>query len=251
MLYVDIPTRTEFTSLSGARSDACVSIYLKTTPVTQEVGASRIEFGNLMREAQSQLQDANFDKRRLAGLLDSLNDLLDDDEFWRFQANSLAVFATPDTIRAYRLANDLTSMVQISDRFHMKPILRAVTFPHSAFILALSENAVRLVEMHADLPPEVVKVPDMPKDAASSIGKSTLNDRSFSGRIHGSEGQNVRFQQYARQVDAALRPILAGRETPLILAATGRLASVYAEVNSYPHLLADTIGESPDRLSDG
>lgn len=250
MLYVDIPTRTEFTSLSGARSDACVSIYLKTTPVTQEVGTSRIEFGNLIREAQSQLQDANFDKRRLAGLLDSLNDLLDDDEFWRFQANSLAVFATPDTIRAYRLANDLTSMVQVSDRFHMKPLLRAVTFPHSAFILALSENAVRLVEMHADLPPEAVKVPDMPRDAASSVGKSTLNDRSFSGRIHGSEGQNVRFQQYIRQVDAALRQVLSGREIPLVLAATGRLASIFMQTCSYPHLLKDTIADSPDRFSE-
>jgi hypothetical protein len=148
MLYVDIPTRSEFATLSTARADACVSIYLKTTPVTQDVASSRIEFGNLMREAQPQLQDAGFDKRRLAALLESLSDLLDDDEFWRFQANSLAVFATPDTIRAYRLANDLTSMVQVSDRFHLKPLLRAVTFPHSAFILALSENAVRLVHSH-------------------------------------------------------------------------------------------------------
>lgn len=250
MLYVDIPTRSEIASLARTRADSCVSIYLKTTPVTQEVGASRIEFGNLVREAQSQLEEAGFDKRRLAALLEELHDLLDDGEFWKYQANSLAVFATPDRIRTYRLANDLTSMVQVADRFHMKPLFRAVTFPHSAFILALSENAVRLVEMHADLPPETVKVPNLPKDAASAAGKSTLNDRTFSGRIHGSEGQNVRFQQYARQVDAALRPILAGRETPLILAATGRLASVFAQVNSYAHLLDGTIADSPDRLTD-
>lgn len=250
MLYVDIPTRSEFAKLSGARADACVSIYLKTTPVTQEVAASRIEFGNLVKEAQTQLQDAGFDKRRLASLLDGLNDLLDDDEFWRFQANSLAVFATPDSIRTHRLANDLVSMVQVSDRFHLKPLLRAITFPHSAFILALSENAVRLVEMHAELPPETVKVPGMPADAASSIGKSTLNDRSFSGRIHGSEGQNVRFQQYMRQVDAALRQVLSGREMPLILAATGRLASIFAQTCSYPHLLKDAIADSPDQFSE-
>lgn len=250
MLYVDIPTRSEFATLSSACADACVSIYLKTTPITQDVGTSRIEFGNLIREAQSQLQDAGFDKRRLAALSDSLSDLLDDDEFWRFQANSLAVFATPDSIRAYRLANDLTSMVQVSDRFHLKPLLRVVTFPHSAFVLALSENAVRLVEMHADLAPEVVKVPDMPKDAASAAGKSTLNDRSFSGRIHGSEGQNVRFQQYIRKVDAALRQVLSGRETPLVLAATGRLASIFAQTCSYPHLLKDTITDSPDQFSE-
>jgi len=250
MLYVDIPTRSEFATLSSARADACVSIYLKTTPVTQEVGASRIEFGNLMREAQSQLQESGFDKRRLATLFDGLSDLLDDDEFWRYQANSLAVFATPDSIRAYRLANDLLSLVQVSDRFHLKPLLRAITFPHSAFILALSENAVRLVEMHADLPPEVVKVPDMPKDAASSAGKTTLNDRTFSGRIHGSEGQNVRLQQYVRKVDAALRQVLSGRETPLVLAATGRVASIFAHTCSYPHFLKDTIADSPDQFTE-
>ncbi len=249
MLYVDIPTRSEFATLVVARADACGSLYLKTTPVTQETSASRIEFGNLIREAQTQLEDAGFDKRGLAALLEQLNDLVDDDEFWRFQANSLAVFATPDALRTYRLANDLVSMVQVADRFHLKPLFRAVTFPHSAFILALSENAVRLVEMHADLPPVTVKVPGLPKDAASSVGKSTLNDRSFSGRIHGSEGQNVRFQQYVRRVDTALRPILAGRETPLILAATDRLASVFPQINSYPHLLRETIADSPDRLT--
>lgn len=250
MLFVDIPTRSEFAWLAGARADACVSIYLKTTPVTQETDASRIEMGNLVREAQRQLEDAELDKRRLGALLDELNDLLDDDEFWRFQANSLAVFATPDKIRTYRLANNLISMVQVSDRFHLTPLFRASTFAHSAFVLALSENAVRLVETHAELPPETVKVPGMPKDAASAARKSTLNDRSYSRRIHGSEGQNVRLQQYVRQVDAALRPIVAGRETPLVLAATGRLASIFAQINSYPHFLPETIADSPDRLTD-
>ena len=60
----------------------------------------------------------------------------------------------------------------------------------------------------------------------------------------------MRFRQYARQVDAALRPVLAGRETPPILAATGRLASVYRSVNSYPNLLPHGIEDSPDRISD-
>ena len=250
MLHLDIPTRNEFSRLADKRADACVSIYVKTSPVTQDIEASRIEMKNAIKEMETQLEDASFDKRRLALLLEGLNDVLDDDELWRFQANSLAIFATPDNIRTYRLANDLTSMVQVSDRFHLKPLFRAITFPQSAFVLALSENAARLVEVNADLPATEVNVPGLPSDAASSAGKSTLNDRSHSGRIHGAEGQNVRYQQYARQVDAALRPILAGRETPLILAATGRLEHLFKQVSSYPHLLDETIGESPDRLSE-
>ena len=47
-----------------------------------------------------------------------------------------------------------------------------------------------------------------------------------------------------------MRPFLSGRETPLILAATGRLASVFRAVNSYPHLLPEGIGDSPDRIAD-
>ncbi len=250
MLYVDIPTRPEFRSLHGVRADASVSIYLETTPLTQESDASRIELGNLARQAHEQLAAVGFDKRRLASLMEHFEDLADDEEFWRLQANSLAVLATPDTMRTFRLANHLSSMVAVSDRFYLKPLLRAITFPHSAFVLALSENAVRLVEVHAELPAIAVHVEGLPKDAASALGKATLNDRSPRGRIQGSEGQNVRFRQFARQVDAALRPVLAGREIPLILASTERLASVYRSVNSYPDLLPDGIKGSPDRISD-
>lgn len=250
MLHVDIPTLPEFKALSAKRADACVSIYLETTPLTQDAGSARIELGNLARTASEKLEAAGLDKRRLGALMEHLDELAEDDEFWRLQANSLAVFATPDKLSVYRLANKLHPMVEVSNRFHMKPLLRALTFPHSAFVLALSENDVRLVEVFADLPAREVRVENMPKDAASALGKSTLNDRSHSGRIHGAEGQNVRLRQYARQVDAALRPVLAGRETPLILAATGRLESLFASVCSYPNLLAETISDSPDRLSE-
>jgi hypothetical protein len=250
MLHVDIPTRADITTLNGVRSDACVSIYLETTPLTQDSGASRIALGNLAKQAREQLEAAGFDKRRLAALMEQIDAVAEDDEFWRLQANSLAVLATPDRLRTFRLANKLSSLSQVSDRFHLKPLLRAVTFPHSAYVLAFSENAVRLVEMHADLPPAAIKIANLPNDAASSAGKSTLNSRSASGRIQGSEGQNVRLQQYARKVDAALRPFLSGLETPLILAATGRLASVFRSVCNYPHLLPDGIEDSPDRFTD-
>jgi hypothetical protein len=47
MLYVDIPTLPEFRGLAVTRGDACVSIFLPTTPLTQESAASRTEPKNL------------------------------------------------------------------------------------------------------------------------------------------------------------------------------------------------------------
>ncbi|MGU9981197.1 hypothetical protein ACJ4V0_14260 [Phreatobacter sp. HK31-P] len=245
MLYVDIPTRPDIRSLIEERADACVSLYLSTTPETQHVGASRIAFGNLVKQALEQLDAVDFDKRRRALLAEQFDDLIDDGSFWTFQAHSLAVLATPDSIRTFRLPNRLHDMAQVSDRFHLKPLLRAVTFPHRAFVLALAEKGPRLIEVSADLPAAEVNVKDMPKDAGSATGRASVNDRSPSGRIHGSEGQKVLLRQYARQIDAVLRPFLSGRDEPLILAATEPLLSTYRSVNTYPGLAGDAISASP------
>ncbi len=250
MLFVDTPSQQEFRALNAERADACVSIYLPTTPLTADVGANRIEYGNLVKEALRQLQENGFDKRRLVLIRDSLDELGEDDEFWRLQAHSLAVLATPDAIRTYRLANRLGAIVEVSDRFHLKPLLRAITFPHDAFVLALSENDVRLIEVFADLPPAEIKVPNLPKDAASAAGKSTLNDRTYQGRVHASEGQKVRFAQYIRKIDAAIRPILVGTDTPLVVAAAEPLASMYRSISAFPQLQTDAIKQSPDRMSE-
>jgi Bacterial archaeo-eukaryotic release factor family 11 len=251
MLHVDIPTLPELRRLAAARGDICASLFLPTTPLTQDAAADRIALKNLVQRVTGELTAKRFDKRRIAALEEHLADLVDDDEFWRFQAHSLAVLATPDSLRSYRLPNRLSEDVEIADRFHLKPLLRAVTFPHEAFVLALSQNAVRVVEICSDLPPAPVKVADLPKDAASAVRRSSVRGRSPSGRIQGSEGQKVLLRQYARRVDDALRPFLAGRETPLLLAAVEPLDAIFRSVSSYPHLVATSLPGVTEHSSEG
>src|SRR5262249_22803405 len=150
----------------------------------------------------------------------------------------------------FRLPNRLASSVEVADRFFVKPLLRSVTFPQVALVLALAQGSVRLVEVTADAGPWEVRISDLPSDVASAVGKSSIADRSPSGRIQGSEGQKVRMRQYARSIEQALRPILAGGETPLILAATEPLESIYRSVNSYPGLVATSIRGNPEATSD-
>lgn len=247
MLYVDIPTRAEIEALFRDRGPTHVSLYLPTTPVTQDAQADRIALKNLTAEAITQLADH---KREAKAIEEMLLDLVDDDDFWAHQANSLAVFATPAGLRTFRLPNALKPTVEVSDRFHVAPLLRAVTVPQSAYVLALAQNSTRVVEVSADLPAAAVKVAGMPTDAASAAGKASIKDRSPSGRIQGSEGQKVRLTQYARKIDQALRDLLAGRELPLVLAATDPLLSIYRNVASYPHVAATAITTNPEAMSD-
>lgn len=247
MLQIDLPTMDEVRALNAARHDVSVSFYLETSPLTQETDASRIELGNLLSTALGQLEAAGADRKALASIREQVEGLEDDPDFWRYQAFTKSIFVTPDSMRTWRLPNRIPSSVHVSDRFHLKPLLRSVTFPHEALVLCLSENAVRLVEVTPDLPPSEVKVPGLPSDAASAVGRPSVNDRSPRGRLQGSEGQKVLLLQYVRRVQEALRPLLAGTRIPLVLAATEPLNSLYRNANTYPHLAPSGIRTSPDR----
>jgi hypothetical protein len=248
-LHVDVPTRAQVDRLLAGRNRASVSLYVPTDPASRD-GAERIELKNLAADAIRQLERSGAARSELAEIDAAVGDLIDDEEFWRHQARSLAVFVTPESLTTFRLANRLVALVEVSDRFHLKPLLRSVTFPQTAFVLALAQGSVRLLEVVADLPPSAVEVPDLPSDAAGAVGKSSIKDRSPVGRLQGSEGQKVRLRQYARRIDDALRPLLNGLDVPLILASAEPLESIYRSVNSYPHLAGPSIQGNPERTSD-
>ncbi|OLF13936.1 hypothetical protein BLA60_01770 [Actinophytocola xinjiangensis] len=244
-LHTDIPSRAQVTRLLTARSPAAVSLYVPTDPEGNG-DAERIELKNLTGEAVEQLRAAGVDKRAVTALEEQLTDLAEDDEFLHYLARSLAVFATPESLTTFRLPNQLARVVEVSDRFHVQPLLRSLTFTQAAFVLELAQGSVRLLEIVPELHPVEISVPDMPTDVASAVGKSSIADRAPVRRIQGSEGQKVRMRQYARQVDQAMRPFLVGQDLPLILAAVEPLDGIYRALCSYPHLAPDTISPAGD-----
>ena len=248
-LHTDIPTRAQVERLLDNRHPASVSIYLATDPVSNGQ-AERTELRNLAAEAERQLTEAGTPKSDVGEIADSLADLQDDSEFWRFQARSLAVFANPGSSTTFRLPNRLLSAVEVSDRFHVKPLLRSLTFPQVALVLALAQGSVRLLEVAPDVEPGPIDVPDLPRDVASAAGKASIRDRAPTGRLQGSEGQKVRMRQYARGVDQALRPLLGAHGVPLILAAAEPLDAIFRSVCTYPLLAAPGIAGNPETAGD-
>jgi hypothetical protein len=249
ILPTDIPTRAEIDRLFEHRAPASVSIYLPTDPASNG-DPERIELKTLAAKASSQLREAGAGVRVIRRFEDEIGYLYDDEDFWRYQARSLAAFAAPQWLITFRLPNRLLGRVEVSDRFYVRPLLRTLTFPHVAFVLALAQGSVRVVEVTPDLEPARIDVDDLPSDVASAAGKSSIADRAPVRRVQGSEGQKVRMHQYARGVDRALRPLLNGLEVPLILAAAEPIDSAFRSVNTYPHLLAQGISGNPEAASD-
>jgi len=246
VLHIDLPTRPDIDRFVGFRGAPAVSIYLRTSPVTAHTQGARIELKNLLKAAISQMETAGSPKRDILPIEKGIEALVEDDGFWVEQANSLAIFATPDGVRTFRLPNKLTSLVEVSDRFYLKPLIRSVTFPHHAYVLAIGIGAVRFIEVSADLPAHEVAVPGLPRDFNQALGRRSHVERDGDMRSGEATSENAMLTRYARIVDQALRPVLAGQEQPLIVAAAEPMASIFRSVTSYSHVAREGIPGSAD-----
>lgn len=250
ILHTDTPTREQLDRLFTARDSASVSIYLATDPAS-DGAAERIAMKKAASTALGQLAEAGTARADQSAITEELEGLVDDHVFWRYQARTLGVLATPTSIRTFRLATTLAAdIVEVSDRFLVKPLLRAVAFPQAALILALSQGSVRLVELVADAAPFDVTVPGLPVSAADAVGKASITDRAPARRLTGSEGQKVLVMQYARQVDHAIRSTVTAAGLPLILVAAPPTGELFRAVCSYPGLVAESVNMSPEGMGD-
>jgi hypothetical protein len=260
MLHIDVPTLAEVKTLAQARDAASVSIYMPTSTLPTDSRANRVAFEDLAKEALKQLGELGIDKRRthameeyFAHLAGSTLKTTDDhkftykehrphqmaDDIWRAQAPGLALLATPERMRTYRLSFAPTQQVEVADRFHLKPLIKSLTSPLDIVVLALSEKGVRLIHAFVSLPPMRLHVAGLPKDLAEATRRP--DSASYPHGLRGKEEKKLLRYKFAQKVDRAVRAALFAQNKPLVLAADEPMASVFKSVNSYPHLVDEVI----------
>ena len=248
LLHTDIPTIEQIDQLMSERNPASVSIYLPTgTASTGE--HERLELKNLINEAVAGLQAQGVDKRDISQVEEELLDLVEDVEIWPFMARSLAIFATPEGMQTFRLPNHLQAHVQVADRFFVKPLMRSITFPHLGYVIALSQNDVRLLEVLPEGASFRIDADGLPTSMDHALKSMGAYGQAGRGRVSGAEGAKVRMVQYSRAINQVLRRTLDG-ESPLIIAATEPLASIFRASCTYPFLSPTTLTGNPETTSD-
>jgi len=271
MLHIDIPTLAEFKALAQIKGETCVSLYLPTSRVVDNIRANRIAFRDLAGEALAQLREAGADKRKIAVFEERFDhlaglehDVQDEDKirklqrakpdpsdtFWHYQANGLAVLSTSGLMRMFRLPNPPKPLAEVADRLHLTPLIRAMTSPHDIFVLALAEESVRLIHAFANFPPVRLQIPDLPGNAEQATRRPSFHVRAPRGRLQNLEGEKVLLHKYVRKVEQAIHNVFAGLNTPLVVAAEEPLASMYRSLNGYPGLAEEIIEGNPDQKTD-
>lgn len=263
---MDILTRTELEQLMRKEQQWCVSIYMPTHRTGAETQQDPIRLKNLLGEAEKHLSARGVSTRDVQKMLEPVSEFLQDSYFWQHQSDGLAIFLSSDNVRSYRLPLNFEELVVVMDHFHIKPLLPLFTGDGQFYILALSQNEVRLLNCtrysvsEVDIGEVVGSLDEaIPSDDhqvnlqlhTSGAARGMTGDVSvtFHGQGGGHESAKDDILRYFRLVADGLTEFLQGDQVPLVLAAVEYLLPIYKEANTYPNLIDMVIKGNPELLS--
>lgn len=253
----------ELAALAAASHRSCISIYTPMERLGVETQQNPIRFKNLLRQVEERLLALECSGQEIAELLQPIYEL-DTYDFWQHQSDGLAIFRSPDLFRYYCLPMTLPTLAVATDRFHLKPLLQLLSGDGQFYILALSQNQVRLfqgtrysvseVEL-TDLPTsmaEALQLDDPQQNLQFHTGTSPGGggDRAaiFHGQGAGNDERKANLLRYFRQVNDGLASHLHGSQAPLVLAGVDYLLPIYQQVSTYTHILPVGVTGNPEIL---
>lgn len=254
-------TLGQLKALAQQTASPSISIFLSTHRAGQDTQQDPIRFKNLLRDAEKQLLDSGTGPREVSALLQPGQALMDDSIFWDHQQDGLAVFMAANDFHYYHIPFAIEALLVISQSYYVKPVLPLFTNNGHYFILALSQDEVRLFEGtrssvgQIDLPEgtpasleAALRQNDPQKQLQVHTTQSGAGQGIFHGQGAGKDEQKVWVEQYLNLVDKSLQGIFNEQQAPLILAGVDYLLPIYRTVSDYAHIMEAGIMGSPEHL---
>lgn len=259
--------RDDLRQLAEIEANPAVTIYMPTYRAGREVRQNATRFKNMIKSAYSKLTDAGVDDQHAESLLADVSDLAQDGDWWQHQSDGLAIFLTDQQCDYYRLPTHVGEFVSVGPRFHVRPLLRLVQVDGRFYVLAISQNSVRLLEGTRygveELQPE-----RLPSDLRSALNIDehirTLQQHSTGGAnvagsmiFHGQGGADMDVQkkdeitQYFHRISGGLASLLHDDQAPLVFAGVDYLFPLFRKTCDYRGLVEQPVTGSPDELAAG
>jgi Bacterial archaeo-eukaryotic release factor family 7 len=256
-------SKAELNELIERSGFPCVSMYLPTHRVTAHNEQDPIRLKNLMQQAEERLASGGLRTSEVTDLLGPARRLYEDNHFWRHQSDGLAIFLAPGFARHYSLPVEFTDTVVVAERLYLKPLLPLLTGDGRFYILAISQDRVRLLEgtRHSVVEVELEGLPeslaqalraDDPEKqlqfhtrAPDRVGERRDAVFHGHGQAHG-EDEKDRLLRYFRKIDQGMWELLRDEKVPLVLAGVEYYLPIYREANRYPHLVEEVIPGNPE-----
>jgi len=258
-------TPNDFQFLMQETGDNCISIYMPTYRAGSETQQARIILKNLLRKAYEMLIDNGMRAPDAKKYLDPAKMLILDNYFWQFQLDGIAMFLSPNYFDYFSLPIEFDEVLVVNDRFHLKPLIPWMSSNEEFYVLALSQNSVRVLqctqasvqELDSEHLPEnlaqALRFDDSERELqfhTNTLQSSTSRAAAiFHGNGDNSEDAKDRILSYFHIVDKGMREMLRDKKAPLILSGVEFLFPIYRGANTYGYLLEHGIPGNPEEIS--
>lgn len=260
-------TTKDLKQLISIEKDVCISIYMTTEPAATGTEKQRIGFKNLLQRAETACQAQAPKDKALFEHIGKGWHLLDDDSFWQHQSDGLAVFIASDLFLYYRLPVRFAGSVKVSNRFAVKSLIPFFMADGRFYILALSQNQIRLFSCTRHTLTEIDLGGEVPDGISESLkydskqsqlqfhtgtpggGGGGGRSAMFHGQGVGTDDKKDEIRRYFQDVNRGLSKILPDDRTPLVLAGVDYLLPIFRDVASnYAWIMDEAITGNPEEL---
>jgi hypothetical protein len=242
--------RPLFDRLAAATGQTLISTYLPTHVKGAEINQDRIRLKNGISHAEERLEEAGRSPRDRSARLQSVRDLLEDEDFWKHQGPALGVFVdSQGETTPISLTEETRERTVVSAVFHLRPAipsLHALELP----VLVLSKGGVRLYRVTGRQAQRVeADLPESFEDVNWFVDREKQRQRhpdragTKRGR-HGHEGgtRDEDLDRFLRAVAAALPD--AGPQ-PLVVLGDDNLAARFDNISD-----GETVSPSKGGIGD-
>ncbi|NDK54891.1 baeRF3 domain-containing protein [Pontibacter fetidus] len=236
----------------------CISIFIPTHRAGHETlnGNDQILFKNKIREAKTLLAKHDVPETEIEAYLKPAEELLADGNFWRHQAEGLAVFITKGFSAHYVLPVTMPDVVYVLDQFYFTPIIPLLSQNGRFFILCLNREKIgfyeatldkmRPVDISAFVPESMnkaLKFDIKGHDQDFTNSTATVNGSNI---VHGagsnkSDEEYERVREFMNEVDKGLQQILHDEHVPLVLAGVDHYCSIFKANSKYKNIVPQNV----------
>ena len=259
---MNILTRTIMDELIDIKHQWCVSIYLPTHRTGMDIQQDPIRLKNILKKAEEQLAERGVRLPVAQNILEPAMKLLHDSSFWQHQSEGLAIFLSDKEFYSYCLPLNFEELLVVSDHFYIKSLLPLFTGDGQYYLLALSQNHIRLFYCtHYNINEiDIRQIPDnliealqddeneahLQSHTSSTAGTTAGRSPVYHGQGGGRENLKNDILRFFNKIDDGLVEFLKGIEAPLVLAGVEFILPIYKEANTYPYLVDSLITGNPD-----
>lgn len=207
-----------------------VSIYMPTHRTAPDNQQDPTRFRNLLKEAESKLDDDT--------MLNKAYAILEDDAFWNNSTDGLGVLIDKKDTYVYHLSGKVSEKLFVGDYFHVLPLINYYELPNDYYFLDLSKDRFSLYsykngQLNEKDPDIYDKFHDLFDDKDIET-EGSAPTRGKSDAVHGyhtaSDIEEKERDKYFRYLATELKNFLTDKEAKLILFGTSENVAEFKDM---------------------